>query len=174
MSRWRTAIVLFVMLAAQVSVFVHLRPFGVAPDVLLVGAIIGGLVGGDEFGARNGFVAGLLFDLVLAGPFGLAAGVYGVAGYASGLLGQAVDSEDPRVVPVGVFVLSLLGTMGYAFGLGVLGAGGLIGRSVLWVAVMVAIWAVLLMFPVRAGYGWVAAADRSFATGEPTRNVVNS
>ncbi len=173
MSRWRSTVVLFVCVAIQVGLFSFLRPFGVAPDLMLVAAIVGGLIGGDDYGARHGFIAGLLFDLVLAGPFGLAAGIYGVIGYGSGLLGQAIDSDDSRILPFGVFLLTMVGTAAYAVSLGLLGAGGLISGSVLWIAFVVAVWAFVFLFPVRMAYGWVASAERRFATGDTARTVVN-
>ena len=64
MRRLKSAAALFVLWAFQVSLFAHLRPFGVAPDLLLVAALVGGLVAGPHFGARHGFIAGLLLDLV--------------------------------------------------------------------------------------------------------------
>ena len=173
MRRFKAGAALFLLLSLQVSIFAHLRPFGVAPDVLLVAAIVGGIVGGADFGARHGFIAGLLLDLVLPGPFGLAAGVYGTMGYATGLFARAVDSQDPRVVPILSGLTSFVAMIIYGFGLGVLGSEQFVEWRLVWVACAVSAYSVILVYPVRALYGWVMADDRTAARTDSARNVVN-
>ncbi|MEA2703532.1 MAG: rod shape-determining protein MreD [Actinomycetota bacterium] len=65
--------VLLFALILHTAVFPQLRIFDVAPDVLLLFAIAGGLAGGPDRGAVLGFVAGILADLFLQTPFGLSA-----------------------------------------------------------------------------------------------------
>ena len=174
MSRLRTAGVLLVLLLVHITVFAHVRPLGVAPDVLILAAVIGGTVGGGDYGARHGFVAGLLFDLMApAAPFGLAAGVYGSVGYGAGLFARAVDSEDPRVVPATAGLGSFVGIAGYGVGLGVLGAEQYVEWRLLWVALAASIYNVFLAVPVQLMYRWVAAGERPRARTETGRSVVN-
>ncbi len=175
MSRVRTSAVLFVLWALQVSIFAHLRPFGVAPDLLLVGALVGGIVGGSEFGVRHGFFAGLLLDLVVPGPLGLAAGLYGMLGYATGLFSRSVDSEDPRVLPIMIGSAAFLATLAYGLGLGVLGSEQFVEWRLLWVAVAVAFSSIILVLPVRASYGWAQHSRPSgSARTEAPAGMVNS
>ncbi len=173
MRRLKAGVALFLLLSLQVSIFAHLRPFDVAPDVLLVAAIVGGLVGGGDFGARHGFVAGLLLDLVVPGPFGLAAGVYGTVGYATGLFSRSFDSQDPRVVPVLTGLASFVAMIVYGFGLGVLGSEQFVEWHLVWVAFAVSVYSVILVFPVQTLYGWVMADDGTAARTDSARSVVN-
>lgn len=172
MMRVRAGAALFLLLALQVSIFAHLRPFGVAPDALLVAAIVGGIAGGPDFGARHGFAAGLLLDLVMPGPFGLAAGVYGTMGYATGFFARSVDSQDPRVVPILSGFVSFLATLVYGFGLGVLGSEQFVEFRLVWVAFAVSVYSVLLVFPVQFLYSWVLRSNTT-PRPEPARGVVN-
>lgn len=172
MIRLRTLAVLVVLWGFQVSIFAHIRPFGVAPDLLLVAALIGGMSGGGDYGARNGFAAGLLLDLVIPGPFGLAAGIYGAFGYMAGQFSRTVDSEDPRVLPTLIWVSAFLATIGYGFGLGVLGSEQFVAWGLVWKAFAVGLYSIPLSLLVRAGYGWVLK-DPTGARAEPARSVVN-
>ncbi|MGI9604528.1 MAG: hypothetical protein ACR2P0_00175 [Acidimicrobiales bacterium] len=173
MTRARTAAVIFGALVLHVTLFVYVRPFGVAPDVLVLIAVIGATMGGGDYGARNGFFAGLAFDLVAAGPFGLAAGVYGALGYGAGLLAQTVDSQDPRVLPATAGVGSFIGVLGYGLGLGVLGIEQYVEWRLLWVALGVGLYNVFLAFPAQLAYRWVSAGDRNSARAESSRTMVN-
>lgn len=170
--RAKSLAVLLVLWAIQVSIFAHLRPFGVAPDLLLVAAVVGGLSGGAEYGARNGFAAGLLLDLVVPGPLGLAAGIYGTFGYLAGQFSRTVDSEDPRVMPGLIWVSTFLATIGYGAGLGVLGSEQFVSAGLLGTALLVGLYAIPLALLVRPAYGWVLA-DSTGARAEPARSVVN-
>lgn len=173
MRRVKAAAALFLLLALQVSIFAQLRPFGVAPDVLLVAALVGGIVGGADFGARHGFAAGLLLDLVIPGPFGLAAGVYGTMGYATGLFSRSFDSQDPRVVPILTGMTSFFAVLFHGFGLGVLGSEQFVEWRLIWVAFAVSVYSVLLVFPVQRLYGWVLADQYRTPRSDPARSVMN-
>ena len=169
----KAGVVLFLLLALQVSIFAHLRPFGVAPDVMLVAALVGGISGGGEFGARHGFAAGLLLDLVVPGPFGLLAGIYSVMGYAAGLFLRSVDSQDPRVVPILSGTTSFAAVVITGFSLGVLGSEQFVEWRLIWVAFAVSVYTVVLVFPVQRLYQWVLATDGSSPRSESARSVVN-
>lgn len=171
--RLKALAVLFLLLVLQVSLFAHLRPFGVAPDALLVAALIGGIVGGPRFGARNGFAAGLLLDLVIPGAFGLAAGVYATFGYGIGFVSRSIDSEDPRVLPFLIALTAFLATGAYGLGLGVLGSEQFVEWRLAGIASGVSVFAVLLAIPIRNAYRWVLRDPLAVARNEPARVVVN-
>jgi rod shape-determining protein MreD len=86
----RTAVVLLTALLLQVAVVPWLTISGAQADLLLVATLAAGLSGGPERGARVGFVAGLLWDLVVVGPFGLSALTYCLAGYFVGTAQRSV------------------------------------------------------------------------------------
>jgi len=173
MRRLRVVAALFVVWVLQVSLFAHLRPFDVAPDLLLVAALVGGLVGGPDFGAKHGFAAGLLLDLVTPGPFGLAAGIYGFFGNAIGSASRSVDSDDPRVLPILIFGFSFVAMLVYGLGLGVLGSEQFVDRRLLWVALMVAVYSIPLVLPVRSLLGWAVTGPHDGARTETSAGVVN-
>ncbi len=172
MIRAKTLVVLFVLWVFQVSLFAHLRPFGVSADLLLVAALVGGIAGGGQFGARNGFAAGLLLDLVIPGPFGLAAGVYGTFGYLTGGFSRTVDSDDPRVLPTLIGVAAFFATLSYGLALGVLGSEQFVEWGLVWKSIAVAIYSVPLALGVRSLYGW-ALLDPTAPRTEATRSMVN-
>ncbi len=171
--RIRTVAILVILLIVQVSLLAHLRPFGIAPDLLLVAALVGGIVGGPDFGARNGFAAGLLLDLVVPGAFGLAAGVYATFGYGIGFISRGIDSEDARVLPVLLAVTSFLAVITYGLGLGVLGSEQFVEWRLVGIAFGVSVFSVLAALPVRNAYRWAAADPHAIARTEPARTVVN-
>ncbi len=173
MSRSRGTAVVLVLFVLHITLFAHLRPFGVAPDVMLLAAIMGGALGGPNFGGRHGFICGLLVDLMSPGPFGLAAGVYGALGHGAGLFSQSVDSQDPRVGPLTAGIGSVLGICGYGFGLAVLGAEQFVTWGLLRVALIVAVVNIALSFPVQQAYAWVAAGSSTYARSTPAKSVVN-
>ena len=82
----RLAVVLLTTLVLQVAVASRIRIIGVAPDLPLLITLAAGIVGGRDRGAIVGFSAGLLYDLTLATPLGLAALSYCIAGYVVGAL----------------------------------------------------------------------------------------
>lgn len=172
MSLLRTLLVLVSVFVVQVAVFSFIQPFGISPNLLVLSGIAGAIVGGGDFGARHGFAAGLLFDLVTPTPFGLAAGVFGAVAYGVGLFMAAFDSEDPRVVPIVAGIASFLGIVGFGLGLGVLGAEQHVNWGLLWIASVVSLWNVVLALPILSAYRW-CISDRVYARSEPARSVVN-
>ncbi len=173
MSRVRSALVLFGLFLLHITLFAHLRPFGVAPDMLLLAATVGGSMGGFRYGARHGFAAGLLFDLMAPGPFGLAAGVYGLMGHGSGMLAEAFDPQDPRVGPALAALFSFTGVLAYGLGLGILGAEQFVEWRLVGVGAFVAIVNLVAAIPLRSVYAWVAAGHRMAPRSEPASAVVN-
>jgi len=124
----RTAVVVVLLVVMQVTVFPHLRFFGVVPDLGLVFAIAVAYYHGPEAGALVGFACGLLYDLFLETPLAMAALAYALTAYAVGLL-QAGLLRAPR----GISVL-LGGVGGLAGGLVFIAIGGLAGVSGMWTA----------------------------------------
>lgn len=94
----RLLLFIAVVVIVQVTVFPHLRIFGVVPDLGLLVAIAVGYREGPELGAFAGFVAGLGYDLFLETPLGFCALTYALVGYATGTL-QAGMLRSPRWLP---------------------------------------------------------------------------
>ena len=170
--RVRSLILIFLMLTLQVSLFAHIRPFGIAPDLLLTAALVGGTLGGADYGARNGFVAGLALDLVVPGAFGLAAGIYGAFGFGVGSVARNLDPDDPRVLPALVGLGAFLATGAYGLALGVLGSEQFVTQGLIGTALGVSVGSVLLAGLFRRGYSWVFR-QADLARGERGQAVVH-
>src|SRR5690242_6140342 len=91
----RLGALIFAVVVVQVSVFPHLRLFGVVPDLGLLVALAVGYQEGPEAGALAGFAAGFGFDLFLSTPLGLDALSYAIVGYGIGVL-EAGLFRSPR------------------------------------------------------------------------------
>jgi rod shape-determining protein MreD len=88
----RIVMVGLVGLAIQATLLTQLQPFDVTLQVMLLLAASTGIAGGPERGALAGFLFGLMYDLILTTPFGVAALSCGLAGYVAGfVLSIAVD-----------------------------------------------------------------------------------
>ncbi|HCB34317.1 MAG TPA: rod shape-determining protein MreD [Acidimicrobiaceae bacterium] len=89
----RFALLLAVALVLQVSVMAQVTPLGVLVDLPAVLAVGAGIHGGSERGALAGFAAGLVSDLLVQTPFGMATMVLTLVGYAGGALSGQVASS---------------------------------------------------------------------------------
>jgi rod shape-determining protein MreD len=82
--RLRVPLMLVLALLLQTTVLERVQMFGVMPDLMLLVAIAAGITAGAARGAVVGFATGMLFDLFLRTPLGLAALVFTLVGYAVG------------------------------------------------------------------------------------------
>ena len=167
-ARARIAGLLIVAMVLQSTFGADLRVAGVAPDLLLLLAIAGGLTAGPEAGAVIGFAAGLLADLtVTTTPLGLSALAWCLVGFAVGWARNNLLPDGPAIEPL----VGLAATLG---GVAVfLAAGDLAGQSAIvdlghrWllrIALVEAAWNTLLAVPAawlmrRAARG-MPSADR--------------
>jgi rod shape-determining protein MreD len=156
--RLKLAGLIVVTVVLQTTLFPDLRLFGVAPDLVLVGAIAVAYRVGPESGAVYGFAAGLGIDLFLQTPLGISALSFAVVAYGVGIL-QTGLSRTPR------FVAAMVGGAGgLAGGLMFVAIAALAGEDqvmafrTLWVLVLAAMYDALLavvMFPVAR---WTVAS----------------
>src|SRR5450631_2816330 len=91
----RVGALVVLVVVIQVTVFPHLRLFGVVPDLGLIVALAVGYQEGPEAGAIVGFVAGFGFDLFLATPLGLDALTYAIVGYGIGVFESGLFRSPP-------------------------------------------------------------------------------
>lgn len=167
MSRFgpRLAFVIFVGLTLHLSLFARTRIGEVRPDILLLIAVAGGIVGGPERGAIVGFLAGLVADLFLHTPLGLSALAFSLLGFAVGTVQSSVIRATWWIAPATALVASAAGVLLYAL------LGALIGRPeflrprVLVVAAGVATANAILTLPLVRVMAWALPqdAERSFA-----------
>jgi rod shape-determining protein MreD len=154
----RVALVLITATVLEQGVFSQVRIAGAAGDVLLLCAVSAGFVGGPDLGALIGFFAGLLLDLMLPSPMGLAALSYCLAGYATGTL-RGTSVRTSRWQP------PLLAAAGSAIGLLVfVVASAVVGRTGLWSSHLITV--VLVVGAINAVFAPLAVRVMRWALGD--------
>ena len=100
----KVAVVCLVALVLQLTVFVDVRFGSVAPELLALVAILAARVVGADRGANIAFFAGLLWDVYLPTPLGLAAVSFAICAYVIGSMesGMFHDTRLQAVVFAGV------------------------------------------------------------------------
>lgn len=150
--RW--ALILSAALVLQVGLATQISVVGVHADLMLLVAICAGIVGGPGTGATVGFVAGLLFDLLLPGPFGVTALAYLLVGYGSGVAGDAV-ARPTRWISCGIVALaSAAGTLADAVIGEMLGQRSMSDPRLAAIVGIVAAFNAVLALPVLAVCRW--------------------
>lgn len=145
----KTALVMLAALLLQLSIVSDMRMMGAVGDLLLLVTLASAMVDGPDRGATTGFVAGLLYDLVLDTPFALSALAYAVVGFGVGMLVEVLPRSTGRwavalAVVASAAAMALYTSVGHLVGtpypLGDLPA----------IALVVAAWNAALILPVRA------------------------
>ena len=120
---WPKIIALLLAAILQVSIAPHLAIGVVVPNLLLLVVVTLALTEGPNAGCVVGFFAGLLLDLLGAGPIGLWALVLCMVGYLAGLMEANLFAEG-WLLPVTVVLLAgLSAEVAYGIMLGVVGVG---------------------------------------------------
>jgi rod shape-determining protein MreD len=179
----RTAVVLVVALCLQVAVMPWLSIAGAQIDLMVLVGIAAGLSGGPERGARVGFCAGLLWDLVVVGPFGLSALAYCLAGYFVGSAQRSVVGPTWWAPIPGAALAAGAATLFYASLGVVLGHREWLDSQTVVIAGVVAFGAALLVLPALRILSWTEGESlglrlpsrprrkSSFAPGRGRRNL---
>ena len=133
----RLPLVLLVVLLLQLTVFSEVRVAGVAPELPALVAILAARYAGAQRGSLIGFVAGLLWDVYLSTPLGLAAAAFSLSAHVLGTL-SAELSRDSRIQTVGLsFVGTAAAVTAYAVFGELVGQDGLVDAD-LWRIVLIA------------------------------------
>ncbi|HET9060789.1 MAG TPA: rod shape-determining protein MreD [Acidimicrobiales bacterium] len=162
-------IVLFVGIVVQTTFANDLRVHEVAPDFMLLLAVMAGFAAGPDAGALLGFSAGLVNDMFLQGtPVGLSALAACLVGYAVGWLRSDVLRARLAFVPVvaaagtlaGVFVFVVLGY--------IVGQAQLVAPGKRWLAeqaVVEAGFAAIFSLPAYMAWRWALRGPSTPASG---------
>lgn len=151
----RMATVLLMAAVLQYSVLSTIRVAGVAPELLLVVAIAGGIVAGEQRGAVTGFAAGVAMDLIMPGrPFGLSVLTFTLVGFMVGRYQTSAASRSRPTVVVIAGVASVLASGAYISLARVFDGADLLNGQFLVVALVVAAWSMVLVLPVTAVVRW--------------------
>jgi rod shape-determining protein MreD len=136
-----------VSLVLQTTLFNQIRPFAIAPSVVLLTVIACARYLEPEAALLIGFTAGLLTDLVGGSSLGLWAIAMTAVAFATIKLRHR-EVDGILVVALGVFGLTFAGQLLYAI-VGTLFGHGTINQPELWKhLVLPALWNVVLAAPI--------------------------
>ncbi|MEM8707694.1 MAG: rod shape-determining protein MreD [Actinomycetota bacterium] len=155
----RLALVFVVALVVQLTVFVDVRVFGVAPELLAMVAVIAAFFVGPERGPVIAFVAGLLWDVYLPTPLGVSAITFAIVAYVVATLNEGLF-HDTRSQLIGVVAVgSAASVLGYALLGAIVGEGGLISVDLLLIALVVAVFNAVLAPLAAPIMAWALAGE---------------
>ncbi len=135
----KLAAIYLIAIIFQLTVFIDVRLAGVAPELLALVAVIAGFFAGPERGPMIGFVAGLIWDVYLPTPLGVAAVTFALVAFAVGSLEEGLfhDSRFQLVAVVGLASASTV--VGYALIGELVGQRGLVDVEMLRVSLVVGV-----------------------------------
>ena len=156
--RFRVPLLVATALVVQLAVLNRFHVMGASPELMLLLAVSGGIVGGPVRGAIVGFAAGIAFDVFLRTPMGQSALVFSVIGYGVGVLFTGVLTPTwylPLVTAsagtaVGAVLFAVVGAM-----LGEPMVTSHLGRIVAGLAISSA----LLSWPTARAVAWALVTD---------------
>jgi rod shape-determining protein MreD len=165
----KVGVVLLAAIVVQLTVFVDVRVAGVAPELLALVAVLAGLLAGPERGATVAFGAGLLWDVWLPTPLGLAAIVFATVAFAIGSIEAGLFTDSRGQASAMAFLGTFAAVIGYALLGEVVGERGLVDVELLRVALIAGILnaaiAPLMVRPMR----WALRGPLTFRATAPTR-----
>jgi len=154
MSALRLGALILVALVVQVTVFADVRISGVAPELLVLFAVMLGYWAGPRSGPTAAFVIGLLWDVYLPTPLGLSAIVFALVAFAVGAGGGELF-RDSKVQLAAVAAVGTFGAVaGYALLGEVMGQRGLVDLEMLRVALIAGLVNALLAPLSRPLVAW--------------------
>ncbi len=160
----RASVVVFIVLAVQLTLIDAVRITGAHADAMILLAVAAGYVGGPERGATFGFAAGLVADLFLPTTFGLSALVFCLVGFATGLATEGLVRSSWWLPPLVAAAATAAGAAGYAILGALLGTPGMLSVDLVPTLVVAVPGAAILATPVLRMVAWAVPA-RTAASG---------
>ena len=156
----RLAVVLGVALLLQLTVFVEVRVAGVAPELLALMAVLAGLLVGARRGSVIAFWAGLLWDVYLSTPLGLAAASFAMVAYALGSVTEDLYHDTRIQTAVLAFVGTAASVTVYALLGEVVGQRGLVDDSLVRIVLVSSALNALLSLVAAPAMRWALGVAR--------------
>ena len=160
----RLLLVIILVVALQSSVLLNLRIDGIHPEIVWLLPMAAALLGGADYGAIVGFIAGFAIDCLLPAPFGLSAFVGVLLGYGLGQFsertGLAADGGAWWLVPLIGLITSFLAVLAYAaFGI-VFGQDQFANANYLGLVTVVPLTSAIFAIPVWLSMSWAFGSRR--------------
>ena len=154
----RLIIVYLVALLLQLTFFSQVRVAGVAPELPALVAILAGLFAGPRQGSVIAFCAGLMWDVYLSTPLGLAAASFVVVAYTLGGITEDLFHDTRLQTLLLVFVGTAAMVTVYALLGEVVGQRGLIDDRLPRVVLIASGWNALLSLAAAPAMRWAVAS----------------
>ncbi|MEQ8842493.1 MAG: rod shape-determining protein MreD [Acidimicrobiales bacterium] len=166
----KVGVVLVISIVLQISLFVDVRVAGVAPELLALVAVLAGFLAGPERGATVAFCAGLVWDVWLPTPLGLAAISFAIVAFAMGSI-EAGLFHDSRLQVAGLaFLGTFAAVLSYALLGEVVGQRGLVDLELLRVASIAGLLNALIAPIMARPMRWALRTRTTFGAAAPTRS----
>lgn len=159
MTPLRVALVCLVAVSLQLTVFIDVRVFGVAPEMLALVAVLAGYFGGPQRGPVVAFFAGLLWDIYLPTPLGVSAIAFAVVAYAIGSVEAGLFHDSRIQVAAAVSMSTMAIVASYALMAEILGERGLLDGRLLKVAAVSGLLNGLLSVVAAPAMKWALATS---------------
>ena len=154
----RLIIVYLLALLLQLTFFSQVRVGGVAPELPALVAILAGLFAGPRRGSVIAFCAGLMWDIYLSTPLGLAAASFVIVAYTLGGITEDLFHDTRLQTLLLVFVGTAAMVTVYALLGEVVGQRGLIDDRLPRVVLIASGWNALLSLVAAPAVRWAVAS----------------
>ena len=154
----RLVVVYLFALLLQLTFFSQVRVAGVAPELPALVAILAGLFAGPRRGSVIAFCAGLMWDIYLSTPLGLAAASFVVVAYTLGGITDDLFHDTRLQTLLLVFVGTSAMVTVYALLGEVVGQRGLIDDRLPRVVLIASGWNALLSLAAAPAMRWAVAS----------------
>jgi len=162
--------VFLVSIVLQLTVFVDVRVADVAPELLALVAVLAGFLAGPERGSTIAFGAGLLWDVWLPTPLGLAAMAFATVAFAIGSIEAGLFTDSRLQVSALAFLGTFAAVISYALLGEVVGQRGLVDVELLRVALIAGVLNSLLAPLMMRPMTWALRGPLALGGPAPTRS----
>ena len=136
-----------VVVTMQTVVISQIHIASASPDLVILCAVVGGLVGGPQRGTVAGFVFGLVYDMALTTPFGLWPLVLCVTGFVVGLTRNEAIRDNKWLQMVIVLLASGAAVVAYAGVATIFGTEGIFTFDLIPIVVVISVVNAALTIP---------------------------
>ena len=150
----RLVVVCLIALLLQLTFFSEVRVAGVAPELPALVAILAGLFAGPRHGSMIAFSVGLMWDVYLSTPLGLAAASFAVVAYALGGVTEDLFHDTRIQTVVLVFAGTAAMVTAYALLGEVVGQRGLVDDRLLRVVLVASAFNAVLSVVAAPAMRW--------------------
>ena len=157
----RLIVVYLVALLLQLTIFVDVRVAGVAPELPALVAVLAGLLAGAHRGPTIAFAAGLIWDVYLPTPLGLAAVSFALVAFGLGSITEDLFHDTRTQTGLLAFAGTAASVTAYAVLGEVIGQGGLLGDDLLKIVLVSSALNAVLSLAAAPAMRWALRGGRT-------------